>query len=196
MPFRHLLLGSLAVFAISGEAFAAGEDQASVEQTDRTIYTVADFSQYAPVNALDMVRRIPGFSVQSDDSGNRGFGQARGNVLINGQRVSAKSNGAEAVLGRIAAVRVVQIEVLDGTQTDIPGLSGKVVNVVTDGEGTVDGRWSWKSRPKAPWPNACGPLVRASRTSRASGRRGMPAKAKPPRRPCSRRSASGSRTCP
>ena len=146
MPFRHLLLGSLAVFAISGEAFAAGEDQASVEQTDRTIYTVADFSQYAPVNALDMVRRIPGFSVQSDDSGNRGFGQARGNVLINGQRVSAKSNGAEAVLGRIAAVRVVQIEVLDGTQTDIPGLSGKVVNVVTDGEGTVDGRWSWKSR--------------------------------------------------
>ncbi len=146
MPFRHLLLGSIAVFSITGEAIAAGEDQAGVEQTDRTVFTAADFSQYGPVNALDMVRRIPGFAIQSDDSGNRGFGQARGNVLINGQRVSAKADGASDALGRITAARVVRIEVLDGNTLDIPGLSGKVVNVVTDGEGTIDGTWRWKTR--------------------------------------------------
>ena len=93
-----------------------------------------------------MVRRVPGFAILSDDSGNRGFGQARGNVLIDGQRVSAKSNGAEAALGRIAAARVVRIEVLDGAQTDIAGLSGKVVNVVTDGKGALDGTWRYKWR--------------------------------------------------
>ena len=81
-----------------------------------------------------MVRRVPGFAFQSDDGGNRGFGQARGNVLIDGQRVPAKSNGAEAALGRIAVIRVVRIEVLDGAQTDIAGLSGKVVNVVNEGK--------------------------------------------------------------
>lgn len=146
MPFRHLLLGSLAIFAISGEASAAGEEPAGAEQTGNTVYTAADFSQYGPVNALDMVRRIPGFAIQSDDSGNRGFGQARGNVLINGQRVSAKANGASDALGRITAARVVRIEVLDGNKLDIPGLSGMVVNVVTDGKGTVDGTWRWKTR--------------------------------------------------
>ncbi|ABI76381.1 conserved hypothetical protein [Hyphomonas neptunium ATCC 15444] len=140
MLLKTLLLGSLAAIALTGAAIA---DDTS---TDRSVYAAEDFAQYGPVNALDMVRRIPGFAIQSDDSGNRGFGQARGNVLINGQRVSAKDNGAQTALGRIAVARVVRIEVLDGTQLDIPGLSGKVVNVITDGEGTTDGTWRYKIR--------------------------------------------------
>ncbi|MFN3607632.1 MAG: TonB-dependent receptor plug domain-containing protein, partial [Hyphomonas sp.] len=152
MPLKSLLLGSLAVMALIGpagaETAAALTPDASpaTSGTDRSIYAPADFAQYGPVTALDMVRRIPGFAIQSDDSGNRGFGQARGNVLINGQRVSAKSNGAETALGRIAVARVVRVEVLDGTQLDIPGLSGKVVNVITDGVGTTDGTWRYKIR--------------------------------------------------
>ncbi|HRK68228.1 MAG TPA: TonB-dependent receptor plug domain-containing protein, partial [Hyphomonas sp.] len=116
MPFRSLLLGSLAVAALSGPAIA--QEAVPASAADRSVFQPADFSQYAPVTALDMVRRVPGFAIQSDDSGQRGFGQARGNVLINGQRVSAKSNGAEAALGRIAAARVVRIEVRDGSQLD------------------------------------------------------------------------------
>lgn len=150
MPFRSLLLGSLAVAALSGPAIA--QEAVPASAADRSVFQPADFSQYAPVTALDMVRRVPGFAIQSDDSGQRGFGQARGNVLINGQRVSAKSNGAEAALGRIAAARVVRIEVRDGSQLDIPGLSGKVVNVVTDGVGTVDGSWRWKMRIREDLP--------------------------------------------
>lgn len=146
MLFRSLLLGSLALVSIEGAAMADTAAPVETEGTNRTIFGPEDFAQYGPVTALDMVNRVPGFSIISDDSGIRGFGQARGNVLIDGQRVSAKSNGAEAALGRIAAARVVRIEVLDGNQLDIPGLSGKVVNVVTDGKGTVDGSWRWKSR--------------------------------------------------
>jgi hypothetical protein len=144
---KMMLSGAAALILASQlDGWAQTEASPVSDETNRTVFTPADFTQFAPQNALDMVRRVPGFAILSDDSGNRGFGQARGNVLIDGQRVSAKSNGAEAALGRIAAGRVVRIEVLDGSQTDIPGLSGKVVNVVTDGEGTVDGRWSWKSR--------------------------------------------------
>lgn len=148
MALKHLLMGGLAAMALAGQAAAAGPELVTAETggTDRSIYLPAEFAQYAPVNALDMVRRIPGFAIISDDSGNRGFGQARGNVLIDGQRVSAKSNGAELVLGRIAAARVVRLEVLDGTQTDIPGLTGKVVNVITDSAGTMDGSWRYKIR--------------------------------------------------
>lgn len=152
MLFRTLVMGSLAFAALPCAAVAQTTDAAAQEGTNRSVFQPADFAQYAPVTALDMVRRIPGFAIVSDDSGNRGFGQARGNVLIDGQRVSAKSNGAQAALGRIAAARVVRIEVLDGNQLDIPGLTGKVVNVVTDGQATVDGSWRWKARIREDLP--------------------------------------------
>ncbi|MFN4025068.1 MAG: TonB-dependent receptor plug domain-containing protein [Hyphomonas sp.] len=156
MTFKTLLLGGLAVLTLASPALASVSADAitATGGTARTAYTPEDFARYAPSTALDMVRRIPGFAVVSDNSGNRGFGQARGNVLINGQRVSAKSNGAEAALGRIAAARVVRIEVLDGTQLDIPGLSGRVVNVTTDGAGTMDGTWRWKMRLRENLPPA------------------------------------------
>jgi len=148
MPLPKHLLSSAAVLILSGQVSVLAQTAVPepVSETSRTVYTPADFAQFGPQNALDMVRRVPGFAVQTDDTGTRGFGQARGNVLIDGQRVSAKSNGAEAALGRIAAARVVRIEVLDGNQLDIPGMTGKVVNVVTDGKGTVDGSWRWKTR--------------------------------------------------
>ena len=148
MPSPRILLSSAAALLFSGHlgAVAQTAEPVAATETDRTVYTPADFARFGPQNALDMVRRVPGFAIQSDDTGIRGFGQARGNVLIDGQRVSAKSNGAESALGRIAAARVVRIEVLDGNQLDIPGLSGQVVNVVTDGKGTIDGNWRWKTR--------------------------------------------------
>ena len=148
MLLHRILFGTAATIILAGHPAAIAETEAAppASETNRTAFTPADFAQFSPQNALDMVSRVPGFSILSDDSGNRGFGQARGNVLIDGQRVSAKSNGAEPALGRIAAARVVRIEVLDGAQTDIAGLSGKVVNVVTDGKGTIDGTWRYKWR--------------------------------------------------
>lgn len=148
MSIYRFLFGTVAAIApvLPLSAYAQTAEITASSSTDRTTFTPADFAQFGPQNALDMVRRVPGFAILSDDSGNRGFGQARGNVLIDGQRVSAKSNGAEAALGRIAAARVVRLEVLDGAQTDIAGLSGQVVNVVTDGKGALDGTWRYKWR--------------------------------------------------
>ena len=128
---------------------AFGADLAVATSTsDKTEYKAEDFAQFAPRTALDIVRRIPGFSIDSGDSGSRGFGQASGNVLINGQRVSGKSNDAESVLGRISTVNVNKIEVLDGTTLGIPGLSGQVVNVTTRDSGGVSGTWKWKVRSR------------------------------------------------
>ena len=148
MLLHRILFGTAATIILVGHPAAIAETEIATpaSETNRTAFTPADFAQFSPQNALDMVRRVPGFAILSDDSGNRGFGQARGNVLIDGQRVSAKSNGAETALGRIAAARVVRIEVLDGAQTGIAGLSGKVVNVVTDGKGALDGTWRYKWR--------------------------------------------------
>lgn len=72
----------------------------------------------------------------------RGFGQAKQNVLINGRRVSGKSNDAQTVLSRIAADSVVRIEILDGASLNIPGLSGQVANVIAKVE-TFSGNWNW-----------------------------------------------------
>lgn len=100
------------------------------------------FDRFAPRTALDMVQQVPGFQIDDGNRGSRGFGQASGNVLINGLRVSGKSNGAVDALGRIAVDTVVRIELLDGASLDIPGLSGQVVNVVTEAKG-VTGTWSY-----------------------------------------------------
>lgn len=92
-------------------------------------FTPADFARFAPKTALDMVRQIPGFSIEGRNNGNRGLGQATQNVLLNGQRISGKSNDAPSALSRIDAASVTRIEIIDGATLDIPGLTGQVANV-------------------------------------------------------------------
>jgi hypothetical protein len=105
-------------------------------------FTPEDFAQFTPRTALDMVEQIPGFQIEAQDNSQRGFGQATGNVLINGQRLSGKSNDAVEALGRIPTRSVVRIEVQDGAQLDIPGLSGQIVNVITSGSSRISGAWT------------------------------------------------------
>lgn len=112
-----------------GQESATSDAAAPATQQGRT-FTPADFARFAPKTALDMVRQIPGFSIQGGDNGNRGLGQATQNVLLNGQRVSGKSNDAATALSRIDAASVSRIDIVDGATLDIPGLSGQVVNVV------------------------------------------------------------------
>jgi uncharacterized protein affecting Mg2+/Co2+ transport len=147
-------------FALAGGLFAAGgaasgqtAQQAPPETTPAQagqaaapaagqVYTPDFFIRFAPKTAADMVGNIPGFRISATND-SRGFGQASQNVLVNGRRISGKSNDAETALGRIAADTVVRIEILDGATLNIPGLSGQVANVVA----TVDafgGSWFWQ----------------------------------------------------
>jgi hypothetical protein len=114
----------------------------------RRVYAATDFARFAPRTALDMVRQVPGFSIQGQ-SQERGLGQASGNVLLNGQRISGKSNDAMTALGRIPAARVERIEIADAPSFNIAGLSGQVVNVVAR-SGGLTGQFQWRgeARPR------------------------------------------------
>ncbi len=97
----------------------------------RTLYPAAYFAQYSPSNALEIVERVPGFTLEIVDEEVRGFGQAAGNVVINGARPSSKSDTLETILARIPASQVARVEVGPG---DLFGseFSGKpqVLNLV------------------------------------------------------------------
>lgn len=109
------------------------------------VYPAAYFDQFSPRTALQMVRQVPGFAFNEDDDDDaRGFGTASANVLINGKRISGKSNGVTEVLERIPANTVDRIELVDGASLDIPGLSGQVVNVIAQVSG-VSGVYEWQA---------------------------------------------------
>ncbi|MGE5563684.1 MAG: TonB-dependent receptor plug domain-containing protein [Bacillota bacterium] len=90
-------------------------------QGSRTeVYDANFFAQYAPRTALDIVQRIPGFSLDLGNSAAatgvdvRGFAGTAGNVVINGARPSSKSETLDLLLSRIPASRVIRVEVGPG----------------------------------------------------------------------------------
>ena len=121
----------------------------STEQNTRRVFTPEDFARFAPRSAFDMAEQIPGFSIRGND-GDRGLGQANTNVIINGQRISGKSNGPVSALQRIPAEEVVRLEIVDGASLDIGGLTGQVLNVITKSTGGVTGQFrysaEWRDR--------------------------------------------------
>lgn len=100
----------------------------------------AYFVQYASATAFDMIVRIPGFNLSNANFG-RGLGQAGANVLINGDRLTGKTDVSDQ-LARISAKNVVKIEILDGASLGIPGLSGQVANITTRSTG-LSGTYEW-----------------------------------------------------
>ncbi len=91
-------------------------------QAEEIVYPASFFARYHPVTALDMVRRVPGFRLD-EGSGRRGFAEAAGNVLINGERPSTKSDSLSSILSRIPAGRVEKIVLIRGNTAgyDLPG---------------------------------------------------------------------------
>lgn len=127
----------------AGAAAPAAETRSGV----RT-YTPEDFTRFGARNALDMLGEIPGFTVRGENS-DRGLGQASANVLINGERITNKSDGVTSQLQRIVTERVERIEIVDGATLGIAGLSGQVANVITK-PGEISGRFSYRAsfRPR------------------------------------------------
>jgi hypothetical protein len=121
------------------------EAQVASDEGVRQIYHPADFSQFVPRSALDLVKQVPGFNID-EGGGDRGFGQADTNVLINGRRVSGKSNGPAEALERLSVDSVIRLEVVDGASLDIGGISGQVVNVITAVEKETMGLYRYAPR--------------------------------------------------
>src|SRR5262249_32965303 len=114
---------AIAVLAAGSPALASQSSPAAKSQAGSrtTAYDSAFFAQYAPRTAYDIVQRIPGFTldlgVNNTGLGTtdiRGFAGVAGNVVINGQRPSTKSETLDVYLARIPASRVKRVEVGPG----------------------------------------------------------------------------------
>ena len=143
-----------AVLAIAA-AFAAGAAHANAPDLPATatlsqppapgaqgvvVYTAADFAAARPGTAFDMILRLPGFSFDGGAQV-RGFADAAGNVLIDGQRPTSKQDDLSEALKRIAADQVDRIEVIRGGAPGID-MQGRTVlaNVVRrKGAGSAQG---------------------------------------------------------
>ncbi|QTD55471.1 TonB-dependent receptor plug domain-containing protein [Parasphingorhabdus cellanae] len=115
-------------------------------ENGRQVYDASQFSRFNPRTALDIVSQVPGFIIDTGDDEARGLGQADENVLINGARIAGKNNDAFTVLGRISAANVMRVEIVDGATLSISGLSGQVLNLVTNSDETtgITGNFKWR----------------------------------------------------
>lgn len=145
----------MTVLAFAGAAYAqtpAAESPAPAQadaSSDRVSYDAAFFAQFSPSNAMDMVRRTPGFTLDGGDN-RRGFSGSVGNVLIDGARPSVKSQSIEGVLSRIPASQVIRIELLRGAAVagDASGAATllNVVRTPTAGDGLWEAGFEITSR--------------------------------------------------
>ena len=88
------------------------EPDAAIVTDGRQTYPADFFIGFSPVTALDMITRLPGYSLDGGDTGRRGLGDSFGNLLINGRRPSNKSISLDTVLQRIPAGDVERIELI------------------------------------------------------------------------------------
>jgi hypothetical protein len=139
MPnMKNYALMSVATLAFSAPAFAqspatAGETVPAAQAQSREgviFFTAADFAASRPNTALDMISRLPGFVLDTGDQV-RGFAGAAGNVLIDGQRPTAKTESLSDILSRIGIDQVERIELIRGGASGID-MQGRTViaNVV------------------------------------------------------------------
>jgi hypothetical protein len=153
MDFMKLYLCCSAIALCAASSPAWGQDApppvapppATVEGA-RT-FTPEDFARFKPLTALDMLKQVPGFSIR-EASQERGLGQATGNVLINGQRISGKSNDVITELSRVSAKNVTRIDIVDGATLDVPGLSGQVANIIAKAS-DISGQFAWRPEFRA-----------------------------------------------
>lgn len=134
-------LFALGLLAMPLPARAQDTAAASTSSDGKRIFTPDFFAAFTPVTALDMVQRIPGFSIDAGE-GRRGFGENAGNVLIDGDRPSTKSDDIFTILGRIAASEVERIELVEqaGADAETQG-KGQVVNIIRKASQKLSGTY-------------------------------------------------------
>ncbi|MGZ8364411.1 MAG: TonB-dependent receptor plug domain-containing protein, partial [Caulobacteraceae bacterium] len=141
------------------------------------VYPAGFYTQFAPNSAADMVRQTPGFTIQ-EGADRRGFSGSGGNVLIDGERPSAKSATLESLLAQIPAAQVDRIELIRGGEQAGTGATQSVLLNVVRRRASGKGAWGANIRysekgdhaspqASATWsgPTAAGELtLSASRT--------------------------------
>jgi hypothetical protein len=128
--------------AASGQTATGDQPGASPPEarTGTASYDAAFFAQYAPRTALDIARRVPGFSLDLGDQDVRGFAAGRRQRRLHGARPSSKSESLEATLQRIPASRVTGVQIGPGSLYGADYASrSQVLNILLSAEGGLDG---------------------------------------------------------
>ena len=95
------------------------------------VFTPDFFADSHPNDALDMIKRLPGFTIIDADADVRGYAEAAGNILFDGKPPSTKTESLENLLRRIPAASVERIELIRGGAPGIDmGGRDVVANVV------------------------------------------------------------------
>ena len=119
VPFRSLNLGDVEVEVLGNRIIC--RTKTALHPSDRfwnwsampqgvQVFEPTFFARFNPVTADEMVRQLPGFTLDEGED-LRGFGATAGNVLIDGRRPSNKT-GLKDELSRIAARDVLRIELI------------------------------------------------------------------------------------
>src|SRR5947209_853495 len=106
--------------AASAPAPAVAPAQPAVES-----YPASFFAALNSSTAYEMISHIPGFTLDTGASV-RGYEGAAGNVLIDGQRPSSKSDSVDEILKRLPATAIERIDVIRGGAPGID-MQGKTV---------------------------------------------------------------------
>jgi outer membrane receptor protein involved in Fe transport len=108
-----------------------------------TSYGPEFFATMRPANALEMVQRLPGFTLDTGSSV-RGYEGAAGNVLVDGHRPTSKTDSLDEYLKRIPAAAVARVDVIRGGAPGID-MQGKAViaNVVRKDGGAFHGLFAF-----------------------------------------------------
>lgn len=127
-------------------AQAAATTAQAAETQGVIVYERAFFDAFQPSTAYDLIARLPGFAFDGGENV-RGFGGAAGNVLIDGQRPSSKSDRLQDVLGRLPASQVARVELIRGGAPGID-MQGKsvVANVVLKTGTSVKGLFALSNK--------------------------------------------------
>ncbi|ABI64806.1 hypothetical protein Mmar10_0513 [Maricaulis maris MCS10] len=113
--FRRAVAVSM---CLAATAISPARGQAEPTEAGIAVYRPEAFAEFLPRNALDMVYRLPGFSLNGGDNV-RGLSGAAGNVLINGRR---PPRGSGSLQSRISAIRVedvIRLELIEAGARDV-----------------------------------------------------------------------------
>ena len=110
---------------VLAQAVAAAPAAVEAAQPAVSSYSLTFFAGQNVNNALDMVGRLPGFTLDTGASV-RGFEGAAGNVLIDGLRPASKTDALDSILQRIPLDKVERIDVIRGGAPGID-MQGKTV---------------------------------------------------------------------
>jgi len=124
------VLSLITILAAAAPQEPAVSQAAAAATQGVTSYPPSFFADGNVSTAIDMVQRLPGFTLDTGASV-RGFEGAAGNVLVDGARPTSKTDPLDQILYRIPASQVDHIEVIRGGAPGID-MQGKSIlaNVV------------------------------------------------------------------